>query len=201
DISSLFTSVPSTPCCSAVSLHDALPISVIDRLSAATAHLETFTVRARLVVSTFADIGSVMARDLVHFEHPVLDALSGHEEALAAFRRDREAPHVPHPDERAPASDTLLLDADAEQERVLARISAGQSIVVHTLPGTGGTQTVINAVGSLVRAGKRVLVVSPRRSTLDGIRHRLAAVGLDALAVSPSSLRRDLIRAIGRNEK
>src|SRR5690606_4845458 len=112
------------------------PQPVIDRLRAATAHLETFTVRPRLVVSTFADIGSVMARDLVHFEHPVLDALSGHEEALAAFRRDREAPHVPHPDERAPASDTLLLDADAEQERVLARISAGQSIVVHTLPGT-----------------------------------------------------------------
>ena len=52
-----------------------------------------------------------------------------------------------------------------------------------------------------MRAGKRVLVVSPRRSTLDGIRHRLAAVGLDALAVAPTSLRRDLIRAIGRNEK
>src|SRR5690606_39436358 len=83
DISSLFTSVPSTPCCSAVSLHDALPISVSDRLRAATAHLETFTVRPRLVVSPFADIGSVMARALVHFEHPVLDALSGHEEALA----------------------------------------------------------------------------------------------------------------------
>ena len=73
--------------------------------------------------------------------------------------------------------------------------------MVPTLPGTGGTQTIINAVGSLVRAGKRVLVVSPRRSTLDGIRHRLAAVGLDALAVAPTSLRRDLIRAIGRNEK
>ena len=110
-------------------------------------------------------------------------------------------PETPHPDERSPASDTLLLDADAEQERVLSRITDGQSIVVHTLPGTGGTQTIINAVGSLVRAGKRVLVVSPRRSTLDGIRHRLAAVGLDALAVAPTSLRRDLIRAIGRNEK
>lgn len=177
------------------------PQPVIDRLRSATSHIETFTVRPRLVVSTFADVGAAMARDLTTFDHPVLDALSGHSEALAAFRSQRDVPHVPHPDERAPASDTLLLDADAEQERVLARIAAGQSLVVHTLPGTGGTQTVINAVGALVRAGKRVLVVSPRRSTLDGVRHRLAAVGLDALAVSPSSLRRDLIRAIGRNEK
>ena len=68
----------------------------------------------------------------------------------------------------------LLLDADAEQEAVLARVIAGQSLVVHTLPGTGGTQTVINAVGALVREGRRVLVVSARRSTLDGVRHRLA---------------------------
>ena len=91
--------------------------------------------------------------------------------------------------------------AVAEQEAVLTRITAGQSLVVQTLPGTGGTQTVINAVGELVRAGKRVLVVSARRSTLDGIRHRLSGIGLPALAVSPTQLHRDLIRAIGRNEK
>jgi hypothetical protein len=71
---------------------------------------------------------------------------------------------------------------------------------VQTLPGTGGTQTVINAVGELVRAGKRVLVVSARRSTLDGVRHRLSGIGCPA-AVSPTQLHRDLIRAIGRNEK
>lgn len=84
---------------------------------------------------------------------------------------------------------------------MLARILAGQSLTVQTLPGTGGTQTVINAVGELVRAGKRVLVVSARRSTLEGVRHRLAGIGLPALAVSPTQLHRDLIRAIGRNEK
>ena len=90
------------------------------------------------------------------------------------------------PDDRSPASDTLLLDADAEQEAVLARIAAGQSLAVHTLPGTGGTQTVINAVGELVRAGKRVLVVSARRSTLEGVAHRLRGIHLDGLAVTPS---------------
>ena len=84
---------------------------------------------------------------------------------------------------------------------MLARIAAGQSLAVHTLPGTGGTQTIINAIGALVCGGKSVLVVSARRSTLEGIRHRLAGIGLSGLPVSPRDLQRDLIRAIGRNEK
>src|SRR5690606_25560248 len=111
------------------------------------------------------------------------------------------APEVISSDDRSPASDHRLLDADGEQEEVLARIDAGQSLVISTLPGTGGTQTIINALGELVQAGKRVLVVSTRRSTLDGIRHRLASIELAGMAVSPTELRRDLIRAISRAEK
>ncbi|MBN9175774.1 MAG: AAA family ATPase [Microbacterium sp.] len=177
------------------------PQPVIDHLRALTAHIDTFTVLPRLVVSTFADVSSHMTRDAEDLDHPILNALGGHvgdREDLAALRR---IPTLVGADDRPPASDRLLLDADAEQEAVLARILAGQSLTVQTLPGTGGTQTVINAVGELVRAGKRVLVVSARRSTLDGIRHRLSGIGLPALAVSPTQLHRDLIRAIGRNEK
>ena len=177
------------------------PQPVIDQLRARAASVNTFAVQPRLLVSTFADIGSRMARDLADLSHPVLDALAGHAGAREALTAVRETPARLGPDERPPAADTLLLDADAEQEDVLGRITAGESLAVHTLPGTGGTQTVINAVGALVQAGKRVLVVSARRSTLEGVRHRLAGIGLPGLAVSPSSLRRDLIRAIGRNEK
>ena len=85
-------------------------------------------------------------------------------------------------DDRPPATDTLLLDADAEQENVIAQIGAGNSLVVKTLPGTGGTQTIVNAIGVLASQHKRVLVVSPRRSTLEGIRHRLTKVGLPGRA-------------------
>jgi hypothetical protein len=177
------------------------PQPVIDHIRALAASIDSFTVHPRLIVSTFADVGAAMARDAVDLDHPVLNALAGHPGDRETLSLRREAPVVPSPDERAPASDTLLLDADAEQERVLARITAGHSLAVHTLPGTGGTQTVINAVGSLVRDGKRVLVVSARRSTLDGVRHRLTGIGLPGLAVSPRDLQRDLIRAIVRNEK
>lgn len=184
--------------------HDAgvfKPQPVIDHLRALTTEIPSFTVKPRLVISTFADVASGMARDVVDLEHPVLDALAGHIDARETLKLRREPPTAVNADDRPPASDTLLLDADGEQEAVLARIAAGHSLAVHTLPGTGGTQTVINALGALVGAGQRVLVVSARRSTLEGVRHRLAGIGLDGLAVSPRSIRRDLVRAIGRNEK
>lgn len=177
------------------------PQPVIDSLRAITRTIDTFSVEPRLVVSTFADVGGAMARDGHDLDHRMLNALAGHVGDREQVMAPRAVPHHTGPDDRAPASDTLLLDADAEQEAVLARITAGHSLTVATLPGTGGTQTVINAVGELVRAGKRVLVVSARRSTLDGVRHRLAGIGLDSLAISPASVRRDLVRAIVRNEK
>ncbi|UIN31611.1 AAA family ATPase [Microbacterium binotii] len=177
------------------------PQPVIDHLRALTTHIPTFTVVPRLVVSNFVDVGSGMARDTADLDHPVLNALAGHPDERARLSVRPALPRVTSPDERTPAADTLLLDADEEQEAVLARIAAGHSLAVHTLPGTGGTQTVINAIGALVQSGRRVLVVSARRSTLDGVRHRLAGIGLDALAVTPRHLHRDLIRAIGRNEK
>ncbi|WP_336646517.1 AAA family ATPase [Microbacterium sp. USHLN186] len=177
------------------------PQPVIDRLRALTHAIDTFAVHPRLVVSTFADVSGAMVRDMVDLDHPVLNALGGHLGDREQVSAPRELPATPGPDERAPASEGLLLDADSEQEDVLARVVAGHSAVVATLPGTGGTQTVINALGELVRAGRRVLVVSARRSTLDGIRHRLAGVGLDGLAVSPGRMRRDLITAIARSEK
>ena len=177
------------------------PQPVIDKLRALTAEIGSFSVRARLLVSTFADVGEAMARDTADLDHPILNALAGHPADAESVTMIREVAERPGPDDRPPASDDLLLDAESEQERVLARILAGQSLVVHTLPGTGGTQTVINALGALVRDGKRVLVVSARRSTLEGVRHRLAGVGLAGMPVSPATLQRDLIRAIGRNEK
>lgn len=177
------------------------PQPVIDHLRALTSSIGSYAVKPRLLVSSFADVGGPMATDAADLDHPVLNALAGHPADRETVTVRRDVPEPTSPDERPPAADMLLLDADSEQERVLSRIAAGQSLVVHTLPGTGGTQTVINAIGTLVREGKRVLVVSARRSTLDGVRHRLAGVGLPGLAVSPDRLQRDLIRAIGRNEK
>lgn len=177
------------------------PNPPLDRLRGLTAHLDGFTITARLVVSCFAEVGPALVADAHDLAHPVLDALAGNTSARWAVA-ESATPVEPVPaDLRPPETDLLLLDADAEQEAVIASIAAGNSIVVKTLPGTGATQTVVNALGALVAQNKRVLVVSPRRATLRTIARRLTDIGLPGAAVAPATLRRDLIRAIGRNEK
>lgn len=177
------------------------PNPPLDRLRGLTAHLEGFTISPRLVVSTFAEVGPAMVADAHDLAHPVLDALAGNTSARWAVQESQSPVEATPADERPPETDLLLLDADAEQEHVIASIAAGNSMVVKTLPGTGGTQTVVNALGALLAHNKRVLVVSPRRATLRTIARRLTAIGLSGVAVSPQTLRRDLIRTIGRNEK
>ena len=177
------------------------PNPVIDRLRGLTSHLEWFNVQPRLVVSSFADVAPRMVADAASLEHPILDALAGNASARTKLDEAYRPVDPPQQDRRQPATDTLLLDADAEQENVVAQIAAGNSVVVKTLPGTGGTQTIVNAIGSLVSQNKRVLVVSPRRSSLAGIQSRLGDIGLTGFAVSPGTLRRDLVRSIIRNEK
>jgi hypothetical protein len=177
------------------------PNPVIDRLRGLTSHLDWFNVQPRLVVSSFADVATSMHADAADLEHSILDALAGNPSAKWTIEESYAPVQPQHPDRRPPETDTLLLDADAEQENVIAQIAAGNSVVVKTLPGTGATQTIVNALGSLVSQNKRVLVVSARRSSLSGIAQRLGDIGLAGIAVSPATLRRDLIRSIGRNEK
>jgi hypothetical protein len=177
------------------------PNPVIDRLRGLTSHLDWFKVSPRLIVSSFADVSTGMLADAAHLEHPVLDALAGNANAKRTIEESYAPVQALPSDDRSPQTDNLLLDADAEQENVIAQIAAGNSIVVKTLPGTGGTQTIVNAIGALVAQNKRVLVASARRASLQSISQRLGDVGLPGLAVQPRTLRRDIIRSISRSEK
>ena len=176
------------------------PQPVIDRLRQMAAGVPGFVVQPRLVVSSFHNVSERMVADAKTLDSPILEAICGNEPARRRLSETYRPVSPTPPDERAPDTDRNLYDADVEQDDVLAQIDAGHSLVVHTLPGTGGTQTVVNAIGNLVRAGKRVLVVSPRRAALDGITHRLTRAGLAGLAVTPRRLRRNLVEAISRNE-
>jgi len=177
------------------------PQPVIDRLRGLTSHLPWFHVAPRLVVSSFAEVGPAMAADVARLDHPLIDAIAGNPAARAGLAERGERARPVSQDERPPSTDTLLLDADPQQEQVVAEIESGSSLVVKTLPGTGGTQTIVNAIGALVARDKRVLVVGARRASLDGIAHRLGQVGLGGAAVTTAGLRRELIQSISRNEK
>lgn len=177
------------------------PNAVLDRLREQAAHVPGFSVEPRVLASVFADVSTAMSADLSVESHPILDALSGDDIALARLREQRAEPDFVPQDERSPETDRLVLDADAELEKVVAEALAGNSVTVDALPGTGATQTIVNLVGALVADDRRVLVVSPRRATTAAIVDRLAAAGLPGLAVSEQSLRRDLIASIGRSER
>ncbi|MFD1714461.1 DUF4011 domain-containing protein [Amnibacterium flavum] len=177
------------------------PQPVIDRLRGLTSHISWFSVQPRLVASSFAEVAPRMLADARKLDHPIIDALAGNPTARWTISESYTAAEPVAQDHRPPASDNLLLDADSEQEVAIAQIAAGNSVVVKTLPGTGGTQTIVNALGCLVAQHKRVLVVSARHATLKAVSARFAEVGLPGVAISPRTVRRDIIQAISRNEK
>ncbi len=177
------------------------PQPVIDRLREITNHLQRFSVQPRLLISSFGEVGSALLADAHDLSHPVIDAVAGNPTALARITAGADRIDVIPQDQRPPTLDGALLDADCEQEAAVARIAAGQHLAVHAMPGTGSTQTIVNALGALVAQHKRVLVVSARHATLQSVAGRLADIGLPGVATTTRTLRRDLIQAISRNEK
>jgi len=72
----------------------------------------------------------------------------------------------------------LVLDADASQYSTLCDIASGENVAVEGPPGTGKSQTIVNAIASAMAAGKKVLFVSEKAAALNVVRSRLEAIGL-----------------------
>ncbi|MEY4312976.1 MAG: hypothetical protein RLZZ319_485, partial [Actinomycetota bacterium] len=177
------------------------PNGALDRLSGLIAHIDGASVLPTLAIANLSDVASDMVAAATILDHPLLDTLGGNPNAARVVAESHAAVDPGNSDTRSLDTDTLLLDADSEQERIVAHILAGNSIVVGTPSGTGATQTIVNAIGELIRGGKRVLVVGPRRARLDSIRRRFRSLGLDGLGATPATVKSDLIRSIGRIEQ
>ncbi|RZU60897.1 DUF4011 domain-containing protein [Zhihengliuella halotolerans] len=185
------------------------PRQAMDELRRQLAGMPSTVVEHRLLVSTFADVADPADPDHIDPEHPVLARL-----LAARGNVDGPAPAVVEPDievlssdDRDPADELLVLDADASQQEVLDLLEAGESVAVSAPPGTGQTQTAVNAAALLAGQGKRILVVAERRETAAEFADRLEQLGLGGLAlrivpeIDAETLRRQLTRAILRNER
>jgi hypothetical protein len=164
-----------------------LPIALLEYLSAqvgAGARLET---KRLLTVANFGIEPILLQGDLPRSDTKLLRELGGLDLAHAPAH---ELPAV-----------RLVLDADSVQEKIIQRAVAGDSFSVETLPGCGYTQTVVNALANLAFANKRVLVVTPRRQTLNELADRLSSIGLAGLGIRSSAVWFDLVAAISRHEK
>lgn len=183
------------------------PLPVLDRLGTLIKPIHGADVEHNLLVSTFADLSGNLDDPWINQNNAVVAALAraaaGEAVEVAELAEDR----FQDIDQRDPADELLLLDADADQQYVVDAVRAGDSLVVSSPPGTGQTQTAINTIGALVDEGKTVLVVGDRRASLSEIAGQLETLGLESIlfalsgTASPLQLKGQLVRAIVRNEK
>jgi len=174
---------------------DFVPLSLLEHISnvvGATAKLET---RKILAIGNFSTDSIELTRDVNRVESPLLRKLAGLDREVEPLTDSGILPAVDS------GQVFLVADADVVQQRIVARVLAGQSFAVETLPGCGYTQTVVNAVAAAALEGKSVLVVAPRRQTLNELADRFAGLNLGGLAVRATHTWFDVIAAISRHEK
>jgi hypothetical protein len=187
------------------------PHPVLERMRALSEGVRGMSVEHRILVSTFADLAGVKGDPALRPDHPVLAALlgaaRGDADAASALAGAADGLQFPPADERDPAGEILVLDADRAQQDVLDLASAGISLVVATPPGTGQTQTALNVAARAAAAGRSVVVAAERRGTLNEFVQDLDGLNLGSLVLQvgsqtgPAQLREAVIRALVRNEK
>ncbi len=179
------------------------PTPVLERVLQTCRGVPGFAVDRRYVIGTFVTAWRALLDDLADpaafAGHDVLAALAGDREAVARVG-DCPAPEA-LADAARDVDAHLVLDADADQERALTQVVAGSHLVLDAPPGTGASQTIANLVAVLSAAGRRVLVVSPKRAALDSVLSRLDALGLGDLVLDlpdAGADRRRVLRDLAR---
>ncbi|KAB1647293.1 AAA family ATPase [Pseudoclavibacter sp. CFCC 14310] len=177
------------------------PDEALHRLDREFHFVDGVDFQSRLVMGTYSTAASGLSTRAATRIHPILDAVAGVPGAADSLQERARLVTVNSADERSALSDALILDASAEQERVVAQASTGTSFVVRTVPGSGVAQAVSNILATLVPVGRRVAVVASSRATLDAVAAKLASRGLAGMAVTAQHLRQDVVHAISRNER
>ena len=72
----------------------------------------------------------------------------------------------------------LVTEADSSQFSTLVDIADGKNLAVEGPPGTGKSQTIVNAIAAAIANGKKVLFVAEKLAALDVVRARLEHAGL-----------------------
>ena len=101
----------------------------------------------------------------------------------------------------------IVMDADSSQFSTLVDIANKKNVAVEGPPGTGKSQTIVNAIAAALFAGKKVLFVAEKLAALNVVKSRLEAIGLGEFLLplqAERSTREQVInsvRARSRNAK
>ena len=138
-------------------------------------------VRRQVVFGVFPSARMAMYHDLdsaknPHFKSPIVAQLLGGAPAGEATPfADEYDVDTPEVEEKVPY---LITEADSSQLNVLVDLAEKRSLAVEGPPGTGKSQTIVNAIAAAIADGKKVLFVAEKMAALEVVKSRLEAVGL-----------------------
>ena len=71
------------------------------------------------------------------------------------------------------------MDADDSQFVALMKVAAGRNLALEGPPGSGKSQTIVNAIANAIHQGQRVLFVAQKQTALEVVYSRLQALKLE----------------------
>ena len=80
-------------------------------------------------------------------------------------------------------ADAAVMDVTSDQQGVLDRVAAGESLFVDAPPGTGAARLVAAIAAATTARGRSVLLLSEKRAAIDGVRTELEQAGLSDLMI------------------
>lgn len=161
---------------------------VFSRLGAIASGIQDFRIEEKCVIGNFSFAKMAMVQDLktnaeILQAHDIIAAVAGDPGARSAVRPAGPDPDPREFDHTPPAGELLVLDADSSQQQVIAQLVRGCNGVIQGPPGTGKSQTIANAIATLVVREKPVLFVAEKRAALEVVQRRLNNVGLGGLVL------------------
>lgn len=72
----------------------------------------------------------------------------------------------------------IVLDADSSQFISLLKVANNENVALEGPPGSGKSQTIVNAIANAIYSGKKVLFVAQKVTALDVVLSRLQSLGL-----------------------
>jgi very-short-patch-repair endonuclease len=181
--------------------------SLLESVRSSVRDQDQWTVRDRVVLTTFTFHKEAMYRDLLDnqegiVDHPLVQLLGLGPDSPSATTFDFDSIPDEVLDDRVPPEDLASIrDADSTQRQCIIAAREGMSFVVDGPPGTGKSQTITNIIAELMLLGRTVLFVSEKAAALEVVYKRLAESHLSDFVLelhSHNATRKAVAEDLGR---
>lgn len=142
----------------------------------------TWHVKRQVVVGIFPSARLAMYHDLdtnsdQFISNSIVSNLLAGVEGDGSLSQNAEVYEIDHPEieNKVP---NIFLEADSSQFSALVDVANGKNLAIEGPPGTGKSQTIVNAIAAAMLEGKKILFVAEKLAALNVVRARLEAIGL-----------------------